>query len=54
VCIGNRFAMMEAMLLLATIVRRFDVERLIERKVKPLPSITLRPQGGIWVKLHRR
>jgi cytochrome P450 len=54
VCIGNRFAMMEAMLLLATIVRRFDVERLMDKPVKLLPSITLRPQGGIWVKLHKR
>ncbi|SFZ86566.1 Cytochrome P450 [Devosia enhydra] len=54
VCIGNRFAMMEAMLLLATIVRRFDVERLTDRPVKLLPSITLRPQGGIWVRLHAR
>lgn len=54
ICIGNRFAMMEAMLLLATIVRKFDVERLMDRPVKLLPSITLRPQGGIWVKLHRR
>ncbi|GHA15940.1 cytochrome P450 [Devosia pacifica] len=54
VCIGNRFAMMEAMLLLATIVQRFDVERLTDRPVKFLPSITLRPQGGIWVRLNRR
>ncbi len=54
VCIGNRFAMMEAMLLLATISRKFDVERLMDRPVSFLPSITLRPVGGIWVKLHAR
>ena len=54
VCIGNRFAMMEAMLLLATIVKRFDVERLTERPFGLLPSVTLRPTGGIWVKLHAR
>lgn len=54
ICIGNRFAMMEAMLILATVVRRFDVERLVERPVKPFPSITLRPVGGVWVKLHER
>ncbi len=54
ICIGNRFAMMEAMLLLATIVRKWDLERIMERPVKPLPSITLRPIGGIWVRLRRR
>lgn len=54
ICIGNRFAMMEAMLLLGTIVRRFDVERIMEKPVKPFPSITLRPVGGVWVKLHQR
>ncbi len=54
VCIGNRFAMMEAMLLLATIVKRFDVERLTGRPFGLLPSVTLRPKGGIWVKLNAR
>lgn len=54
VCIGNRFAMMEAMLMLATIVRRFDIERLMDRPVKPIASVTLRPEGGIWVKLRKR
>lgn len=54
ICIGNRFAMMEAMLLVATIARHFDVERMIERPVTPSPSITLRPGGGVWVRLHKR
>lgn len=54
ICIGNRFAMMEAMLFLATIAKRFDVERLTERPYKLLPSITIRPTGGIWVRLHER
>ncbi|WP_164730383.1 cytochrome P450 [Pelagibacterium montanilacus] len=54
ICIGNRFAMMEAMLMLATIARRFDIERLTDKPVGYLPSITLRPEGGIWVRLHKR
>lgn len=54
ICIGNRFAMMEAMLLFATIIQRFDVERLTQYKSTPLPSITVRPVGGIRVKLHAR
>lgn len=54
ICIGNRFAMMEAMLLLATIVRRFDVERMVEREAGLIPSITMRPRRGLWVRLHAR
>lgn len=54
VCIGNRFAMMEAMLLLASITRRFDVERMVEREAGFIPSITMRPKGGLWVRLHER
>lgn len=54
VCIGNRFAMMEAMLLLASIVRRFDVERMVEREAGFIPSITMRPRRGLWVRLHTR
>lgn len=54
ICIGNRFAMMEAMLLVATIARHFNVERMMERPVTPMPSITLRPGGGVWVRLHKR
>jgi cytochrome P450 len=46
--------MMEAMLLVATIARHFDVERMMERPVTPSPSITLRPGGGVWVRLHKR
>ncbi|WP_196260236.1 cytochrome P450 [Pelagibacterium limicola] len=54
VCIGNRFAMMEAMLLLAVIVRRFDIERMVEREAGFVPSITMRPKAGLWVRLHAR
>jgi cytochrome P450 len=50
ICIGNRFAMMEAVLILATVAQRFKLEWQSDRSVVPLPSITLRPKGGIWVK----
>jgi cytochrome P450 len=49
VCIGNRFAMMEAVLILATMVQHFRIERAKGHPVTPLPSITLRPKGGVWV-----
>ncbi|MCI0547566.1 MAG: cytochrome P450 [Candidatus Rokubacteria bacterium] len=54
VCIGNRFAMMEAVLLLAAIARRWRLRRLDEDPVRPFPTITLRPQGGVPVRLERR
>ena len=50
ICIGNRFATMEAILILATVIQRFRLELQREREVVPFPSITLRPKGGIWVK----
>ena len=54
VCIGNRFAMMEIMLLLSVITRKFDVERMVEREAVPIPSIAMRPKGGLWLRLHKR
>jgi cytochrome P450 len=51
ICIGNRFALMEASLILATIAQKFGIEWQADKPVSPMPSITLRPQGGISVKL---
>jgi cytochrome P450 len=46
--------MMEATLILATIVQRFRLEWQQDRPVVPFPSITLRPKGGVWVKIAQR
>ena len=54
VCIGDRFAMMEAALILATISRRYRLERTSDAEIVPFPSITLRPEGGVWMKVSRR
>jgi cytochrome P450 len=54
ICIGNRFAMMEAVLILATVAQRFRLEWQSDHPVEPLPSITLRPKGGVWVKVVPR
>lgn len=54
ICIGNNFAMMEAVLLLATIARRFRLERVHEQPVVPFPTITLRPRGGVWARVQSR
>jgi cytochrome P450 len=52
-CIGSRFAMMEAVLILATIAQRFGLEAQDERP-ELFASITLRPKGGVWLKPQLR
>jgi cytochrome P450 len=54
ICIGQRFALNEAMVVLTTIAQRFSATWQSDRQVKPFPSITLRPKGGIWLKLEAR
>jgi cytochrome P450 len=54
VCIGQRFAMMEAILVLTTMAQRFSMEWQKDRTVKPFPSITLRPNGGVWLRIRKR
>jgi cytochrome P450 len=54
ICIGNAFAQMEAVLLLATIARRFRLRLEPGAVVAPVPTMTLRPKGGVPVTLERR
>ena len=54
VCIGASFALQEATIVLAKIMRAFRMERADDRPVKPVQRITLRPQGGMPMILHRR
>ena len=51
ICIGNTFAMMESVLVLATLMRRFRFEAAPGGKLELKPSITLRPRHGLpmWV-----
>jgi cytochrome P450 len=53
-CIGASFAMMEAVLLLATIARRFQLRPVAGHAVVPVPSFTLRPSEGIRVALEAK
>src|SRR5205807_1653949 len=52
-CIGAGFATMEAVLLLATIAARFELQLEANQAVVPVPSFTLRPKHGIRVSLHQ-
>jgi cytochrome P450 len=47
VCIGNHFAMMEAVLILATVAQRYRLELVPGYTLELLPSITLRPRHGL-------
>lgn len=53
-CIGQPFAMMEAVLLLATIAQKFQLRLAPDPPVEVLPTMTLRPKHGIKVVLHKR
>jgi cytochrome P450 len=53
VCTGEGFAWMEAVLIVATLAQRWRFE-LVSRDVTPQASITLRPRGGIQMRLTRR
>jgi cytochrome P450 len=51
-CIGNRFAMLEAVLLLAMLAQRFQPRLMPDRFPVPFPTVTLRPAGGVPVQLE--
>jgi cytochrome P450 len=53
ICIGEGFAWMEAVLIVATIAQHWRLE-LISDDVTPQASITLRPKGGIRMRVGRR
>ncbi len=48
-CIGNNFALMEAVLVLAYFFNEFDFELVKNHIVAPEPLITLRPKNGVKV-----
>lgn len=53
-CIGANFAMLEAVLLLATIAQRWRFTLAPDQHVTLLPSITLRPKDGIRMVVSQR
>ncbi|MFD6415427.1 cytochrome P450 [Streptomyces sp. NPDC060194] len=52
VCLGARFAMVEAVLVLAVLARRFDIT--VSGDIRPVPKLTLQPDGDVWGTLHSR
>ncbi len=53
-CIGDRFAMTEALLVLASIATRFRLRPVPGQRVRPNPLVSLRPAGGVFVTLEER
>ncbi|XP_067928638.1 cytochrome P450 4V2-like [Watersipora subatra] len=54
-CIGQKFAMMELKVIMATILLNFNLVSTQKRdEVKPNPGLVLQPSAGIWVKLSSR
>jgi len=54
VCIGQSFAMMEAKLILATVMQRFEVTLDNRQEFDPQAQITLSNKNGMKVKLKKR
>lgn len=53
-CIGQDFSLLEAALILARLVRDFDLAPVDSRKVVPEALITMRPRNGVLMRLSRR
>jgi cytochrome P450 len=53
-CIGQPFAMMEAVLLLSTIAQRYQLRLAPKPPVEVWPTMTLRPKHGVHVVLVKR
>jgi len=51
VCIGNAFAMMEHALVLCSVVKNWRLEAIPGREVRTEPRITLRPRGGLPMRV---
>jgi cytochrome P450 len=52
ICIGARFAMQEAVVILATLLARFRFRAVPGRHPRPVMILTLRPEGGVWLEVE--
>lgn len=54
ICVGNHFAMLETVLVLATILQGLSVEPDPRFELQLLPAVTLRPKAGVHVRVRAR
>ncbi|XP_012537312.1 cytochrome P450 9e2 [Monomorium pharaonis] len=55
-CIGNRFVLMEAKILIALLLQQFTLKT-TEKTIEPIvynKEFTLQPVGGFWINLEKR
>ena len=50
ICIGASFALQEAVIILASLLAKFKFTPVTGRDPKPVMILTLRPEGGVWLK----
>ncbi len=53
-CIGEAFAWMEAVLVVATVAQRWRLRLEPGQSIEVQPKITLRPAGAVWMRLEAR
>lgn len=53
-CIGDRFAMLEARLLVATIYQNYHLELVSDRNLEVIPTVTSRPKEDVVMVAHAR
>ena len=53
-CLGDEFAPFEAVLMLASLGRRWRFRPAPGRPVAPAPKATFKPRDGMWFVLDRR
>ncbi len=53
-CVGESFAQMEAILLIATILQQHEIELLPGQDIVPQALISMRPRNGIRMRVRRR
>jgi cytochrome P450 len=51
-CIGNNFALMEAKLVVSTVMQRYRLDLIPGQEIKAQPRSTLGPRPGVWVRLR--
>jgi cytochrome P450 len=53
ICIGQNFALMEAVIVLATLLSRLRFSLVPGKAPRPVMILTLRPEGGVWLEVAR-
>lgn len=54
VCMGQKFAEVESVVMLAMFLQRYDFTLTPGQNIKPVPSIALKPNQQVYLTLHKR